>query len=456
MSNSIESNAMKYKLIGLYQQNQAALNDGLPEVVNQYRKEAIREFDIQGLPAKGDENYKYTNLMAAFGHQYGYSFNAPKTVVDAKTVFQCAVPDLDTYTLLIENGWYYEKNDEISSDFPKGVHVMSFKQAASEFPELFEKYYNKQTTEHKNSIASLNTAFAKDGLFLYIEDGVVLEKPIQIINLLRGNNNLMVNQRNLIIAGKNSQAKVIVCDHTLSNKLFLSNTVTEVFIDEDAIFDYYSLQNQHNHSSQITSLYIHQKKNSYSHASTLTLHGGFVRNNIYVKLAQEHSQADVYGLSLVDGKQHVDNFTFIDHAVPNCNSNEMYKNILDDDATGAFNGRILVREDAQKTQAFQSNKNVLLTDTARFYTKPQLEIYADDVKCTHGATVGQIDEEAQFYLQSRGIGGKEARMMLMYAFAYEIIEQIRVPVLTERYGDLVEKRLRGEFSRCEGCFVHCQ
>ncbi len=454
MSDFIENNAMKYKLISLFQQNQAAIVEGLPDIVNQYRSEAIRDFDIKGIPVKGNENYKYTDLMTAFGHKYGYSFKAPKTVVDAKTVFQCAVPDLDTYTILLENGWYYEKNDE-TVKLPDGIIVRSFKQAANEFPELFEKHYNKLTEGHENSMASLNTAFAKDGLFIHIPDGKVLDKPIQIINLLRGTNNLMVNQRNLIIAGKNSQAKVIVCDHTLSNQLFLSNTVTEVVVEEDAIFDFYSIQNQHNQSSQISSLYIHQKKNSNTLTNTLTLHGGFVRNNVYVKLAEEHSEANVYGLSLVDGKQHVDNYTFIDHAVPNCNSNEMYKNILDDDATGAFSGRILVREDAQKTEAFQSNKNVLLTDAARFYTKPQLEIYADDVKCTHGATVGQIDDEAQFYLQSRGIGGKEARMMLMYAFAYEVISKIRVPVLTERYGELVEKRLRGEFSRCEGCFVHC-
>lgn len=456
MSDYIESNAMKYKLIGLYQQNQAAITEGLPETVNQYRKGAIRDFDINGIPSKGHEDYKYTDLMAAFGHQYGYAFQPPKTTVDARTAFQCAVPDLDTYTLLLENGWYYEKNQELTANFPKGVNAMSFKQAANEFPELFDKYYNKLTQEHKNSLASLNTAFAQDGLFLYIEEGVVLEKPIQIINLLRGNNNLMVNQRNLIIAGKNSQAKVIICDHTLTNKLFLSNTVTELYVDEDAIFDFYSLQNQHNQSSQLTSLYIHQKKNSNTLANTLTLHGGFVRNNIYVKLAEEHSEANVYGLSLVDGKQHVDNFTYIDHAVPNCDSNELYKNILDDEATGAFSGRILVRQDAQKTKAFQSNKNVLLADSAKFSTKPQLEIYADDVKCTHGATVGQIDEAALFYMQSRGIGGKEARMMLMFAFAYEVIEKIRVPVLNERYGDLIEQRLRGEWSKCEGCFVHCQ
>lgn len=454
MSDIVESTAMKYKLISLYQQNLNTINSGLTELVNKHRAKAIRDFDIKGIPAKGDENYKYTDLMKAFGHQYGYAFSAPKTDVDAKTVFRCAVPDLDTDTVILENGWYHRSSNS-QVKLPKGVVICSFAEAAGKYHDLFEKYYNKQVDEHDNSMASFNTAFAQDGFFMHIPDGIILEKPLQIINLMRGSNNLLVNQRNLVVAGKNSQAKIIVCDHTLSQSLFLTNTVTEIVVEENAIFDYYKIQNQHNQSAQVASVYIYQAKGSNTLMNTLTLHGGFVRNNIYVKLAEEYAEASVYGLSVVDGHQHVDNYTFIDHAVPNCNSNEMYKNILDDESTGAFNGRILVRPDAQKTEAFQSNKNVLLSDTARFYTKPQLEIYADDVKCSHGATIGQIDEEAQFYLQSRGIGGKEARMMLMFAFAYEVISQIRVPVLTERYGDLVEKRLRGEFSKCEGCFVHC-
>jgi Fe-S cluster assembly protein SufD len=454
MSEFIDSNTMKYKLISLYQQNVQTIKEGLPENINKFRDSAIREFDMQGIPYKGEEKYKYTDLMQAFGKTYGYAFKAPNITVDSKTIFQCAVPDLDTHTLILENGWYYQKNNE-HAELPHEIIACSIREASVKHGALFEAHYNQQVLEHPESIASFNTAFAQDGMFLYIPEGFVMEKPIQIINLLRGSNPMLVNQRNLIIAGKNSQAKVIVCDHTLSHQNFLSNTVTEVFVKENAVFDFYNIQNQHNQSSQLSSLYIHQKKGSNTLCNTLTLHGGFVRNNVFVKLAEEYAEANVYGLALIDGKQHVDNYTFIDHAVPNCQSNEMYKNVLDDESTGAFNGRILVRPDAQKTKAFQSNKNICLSPSSRFNTKPQLEIYADDVKCSHGATIGQIDEDAIFYLQSRGIGGREARMMLMYAFAYEVIRNIRVPVLTERYGELVEKRLRGELSRCEGCFVHC-
>lgn len=454
MSETIDSNTMKYKLISLYQQNKAAIDNGLSDSINKHREDSIRNFDRYGIPYKGEENYKYTDMMRAFGKMYGYAFKAPKTTVDPETIFRCAVPDLDTHTIILENGWYYDKNNE-HGKLPDEIVVLSLRDAVNKHPELVEKHYNKQAKAFKDGITAFNTAFAQDGLFLYIPSGVVLEKPLQVINLLRGTNPLLVNQRNLVVVGKNSQAKLIVCDHTLSHQNFLSNTVTEIAVDENAVFDFYNIQNQHNQSSQITSLFINQKKNSNTLTNTLTLHGGFVRNNINIKLEEEHSEANVYGLSLVDGNQHVDNYTFIDHAVPNCHSNELYKNVLDDEATGAFNGRILVRPDAQKTLAFQSNKNICLTDAARFYTKPQLEIYADDVKCSHGATVGQIDEDALFYLKSRGIGGHEARMMLMYAFAYEVLSHIRVPVLAERYGELVEKRLRGELSRCEGCFVHC-
>lgn len=454
MSNTIDSNTMKYKLINLYQQNKSAINENLPEYFNKFRNSAIGKFDSLGIPSKGDESHKYTDMMKAFGKTYGYSFKPSTPSIDKQTVFQCSVPDLDTDTITLENGWYHESNNSKTA-LHKSIVVMSMRDAVNKHSDLVEKYYNTLAGKSEIATTALNTAFAQDGMFMYIPDGVVLEKPIQIINILKGQNPLLVNQRNLIIAGKNSQAKVLFCDHTLSHQNFLANYVTEVFVEEDAVFDCYNIQNQHNSSSQITSLYIQQMKNSNTLINTLTLHGGFVRNNIGITLAGEYSEANVYGLSVVDGNQHVDNSTFIDHAVPNCQSKELYKNVLDDDATGAFSGRILVRPDAQKTLAFQSNKNICLTNTARFYTKPQLEIYADDVKCSHGATVGQIDEEALFYLQSRGIGGREARMMLMYAFVYEVIGHIRVPVLAESYGEMVEKRLRGEVSRCDNCFVHC-
>lgn len=452
MSSTTNKNIIKQKLVALYKQNKDSINSNLSNFFNSHRDNAINIFDKLGLPTKGEEEYKYTDLIKAFSKTHAYSFKPSTQSTDKQTVFKCSVPNLDTYNLIIENGWYNKKNN---SKIDNKVIVMSLNDASKDYGHLIEKYYNKLAAESKASTTHLNTAFAQDGLFMYIPDNIILDKPIQIINILKGQNPLMTNQRNLIITGKNSQAKILFCDHTLSNQDFLSNTVTEIFIEENAVFDCYNIQNQHNTSAQISSIYIKQMKNSNSLINTLTLHGGFIRNNVNIQLNEEFCEANIYGLSIADGQQHVDNYTFIDHSVPNCNSIELYKNIIDDNATGVFSGKILVRPDAQKTLAFQSNKNICLTDTARFYTKPQLEIYADDVKCSHGATVGQIDEDALFYLKSRGIGDKEARMMLMFAFVHEVIKNIRVPILADSYGEMVEKRLRGETTRCDKCVVNC-
>jgi Fe-S cluster assembly protein SufD len=267
--------------------------------------------------------------------------------------------------------------------------------------------------------------------------------------------NQMVQYRNLIIAEENAQANIAICDHTLSPSEFLSNVVTEVFTNRGANIDIVCMQNQHNLSTQFTHIFGKQERDSVLSTNTVSLHGGVIRNNIHVLLNDEGCENHTHGLALVDRNQHIDMHSFIDHAMPNCTSNELYKAILDDQATGAFNGRILVRKDAQKTQAFQSNNNLLLTADARMYTKPQLEIYADDVKCSHGATVGQLDMNAKFYMQSRGISEREAKLLLMFGFAHDVIGHIKIEPLRERIDELVNKRLRGELSRCHNCAMHC-
>jgi Fe-S cluster assembly protein SufD len=252
-----------------------------------------------------------------------------------------------------------------------------------------------------------------------------------------------------------SDVKIVICDHTLSPQKFLTNAVTEIEVGENASFDYYKVQNEHNDSVQVSHTYIHQEANSNVQSTVITLHGGLVRNNLNIKLDGEGSDCKAYGLYFTDKTQHVDNFVFIDHAKPNCTSNQLYKGILDDQSMGAFTGRILVARDSQKTLAYQKNSNLLLTSDARMNTKPQLEIYADDVKCSHGATVGQIDEDALFYMRSRGISEKEARLLLQYAFAHEVLNEIKIEPLQIRMNELIEKRLRGELSKCNNCAMHC-
>lgn len=449
----METINVKNELISLYDKNVNKLNKGSVKFINDIRANAIKHFKNTGIPTIKN-NYKYPNLEPAFRNDYIMHF-VPQTInVDLAEVFQCDVPELNTHVILLINGWYADKETPLKQ-LPEGAVIGSFAKASEKYPEIFKKYYSRYTYNKENGLVALNTAFAQDGIFLYIPRGVIIEKPIQIINLIITDNDLMIQPRNLIVLEENAQAKVIICDHTLSPQKSLTNSVTEITVNENAIFDYYNIQNEHNDSTQLSSVFVYQKTNSRMLSNTITLHGGLVRNNIYVLMDDEGCESNIYGLYLVDKEQHIDNYTYIDHAKPNCTSNELYKGILDDSATGAFLGHILVRKDAQNTNAFQSNKNILLTSDAKMNTKPQLEIYADNVKCGHGATVGQLDENALFYMRTRGIAEKEARMLLMYAFANEIISKIRIEPLKERIDELIEKRLRGEFSRCNCCPIKC-
>jgi Fe-S cluster assembly protein SufD len=252
-----------------------------------------------------------------------------------------------------------------------------------------------------------------------------------------------------------AEVKLIVCDHTLNLNHYLSNSVTEFFIGEGATVDFYTVQNQHNKAHSVNSSFFSLDRDASLTTQTITLHGGLIRNNIKVILNGENSEANLYGMSFMDRKQHLDNFIQVMHEKPNCRSNQYFKNVLDDESSGAFSGRIHVKRDAQKTNAYQRNNNLLLTDKAQMQIKPQLIIEADDVKCSHGATVGQIDEEALFYLRTRGIEKSMAHLMLMNAFSYEVVRQIRVEPLRDRISELVDKRLRGDLGRCHECTYHC-
>jgi Fe-S cluster assembly protein SufD len=276
-----------------------------------------------------------------------------------------------------------------------------------------------------------------------------------VVDLVDSKEDTFNQHRNLIIVEDNAEFTLIICDHTLSPQKFLTNAVTEIHVGENSHFDIIRVQNEHNNACKITHTFIHQEKNSYTSSNNITLHGGLVRNSTYHYLGGEGAECNSYGLYLSDKWQHVDNFVNVEHAVPNCTSNQLFKGVLDEMATGAFNGRIFVAPDAQGTLAYQKNNNILLTDDAKMDTKPQLEIYADDVKCSHGATVGQLDDNALFYMQSRGIDKRQARLMLMFGFAHEVIQNIKVEPLRERMDNLVMQRLKGELSRCASCMVKC-
>jgi Fe-S cluster assembly protein SufD len=433
------------QLVSLFEQNREILNQGSSPILNRIREVSVKRFGQTGIPGLKNEDYKYTNLKAAFEKNYHQELVRESGLINLNEVFKNNIPELDAHLVFLVNGWFYSGNKP-GSELPGGVVLGSFEQIANEQPELIQNYINRQAGLSDDPFAALNTAFAKDGFFFFVPKGVIIEKPVQIINLLSSEENLRITQRNMVIAEAASQVKLIVCDHTLTSASYLVNSVTEVFVGEDAVVDVYTIQNHNNQTTVINSAFYRQQRNSVLNTGTFSLHGGLIRNNLKITFSSDHSEANVNGLSFTDKKQHSDNFIIIEHASPNCLSNQIYKNILDDESTGAFSGRIHVARDAQQTNAFQRNNNVLLSDKARMQTKPQLIIDADDVKCSHGATVGQIDEEALFFLRARGIGEKDARMMLMNAFAHEVVQKITIETLRERIDELIEKRLNGEIA----------
>ncbi len=442
------------RIFSLFQKNSALLNEGAPDFLRNDRELAMSHFQRMGIPDRQVENYKYTDLTRLFAQEnFNRSFRPASFDFDMQEVFTCDVPEFDTHLLFHVNGWYFEQNK--TDQFPAGTIIKSMKRALKEDTALVEKYYGQIADASMDPMVALNSAFAQDGIFICIPDHAVIDKPIQIINLLHSEEDLYVTQRNMVVVGKNAHVKLMFCDHTLAVHSFIANYLTEVILQEDSIADIYGIQNQHNGTAYLNGLFVRQERNSQLITNTITLHGGITRNHLHVDLHGEHANASLYGLSLTDKDQHSDIFTSVIHAQPSCHSNQIFKNILDDSSTGSFTGRIHVMPGAKKTGAYQRNNSVLMTKAAKMNTKPQLVIDNDDVKCSHGATIGQVNEEALFYLQTRGINENEARLMLMFAFAHEVLTNIRVEQLRHSIDRLVNKRLRGEISRCHDCILEC-
>jgi Fe-S cluster assembly protein SufD len=442
------------RYLNFYKENIGRITEDSSPFINSFRKDAIEKFSELGIPTRKNESYRYTNLDTFFSHDYKNYFIP--TDVDFKEAeeFRCDVTDLDAHGIVLLNGFYPTIDDKLR-ELPGGIWIGSMNEAAKKFGDKIEKHYGKYVNGNSDALVNLNTAMASDGVFLWVPAGVVLKKPIQIVNLVKSDEDVFNQHRNLIIVEKNADVTLIICDHTLSPRKFLTNAVTEIYVGENAHFDIIRVQNEHNNAAKITHTFIHQERNSHASSNNITLHGGLVRNSTHHYLGGEGAECNSYGLYLTDKFQHVDNYVNVDHAFPACTSNQLFKGVLDDMATGAFNGRIYVHKDAQGTVAYQKNNNILLTDDAKMDTKPQLEIYADDVKCSHGATVGQLDNDALFYLQSRGIDKRQARLMLMFGFAHEVIQNIKVEALRDRIDNLVMQRLKGDLSRCASCVIKC-
>ncbi|MEI6900836.1 MAG: Fe-S cluster assembly protein SufD, partial [Bacteroidota bacterium] len=351
-------------------------------------------------------------------------------------------------------GWYVSKDVPLI-ELGHGMILGSLAQAIQQYKALVEAHLGKYADFSKNSMAALNTAFAQDGVFIYVPDDVKSPKTIQLINVIHHSENLFLQSRNLVILGTNSRLSLVHCDDSYNHQASFSNIVTEVSIGENASLDHYKLQNINNNSTLVCSTWFSLNASSNLDSHFLTLNGGCIRNDNFIRFNGRDGNAKVFGLYLMDRKQHIDNQVNIDHAVPDCSSATLFKGILDENSSGVFAGKVLVEKDAQRTSAYQSNRNILMTDNAKIDSKPFLEIYADDVKCSHGSTTGQLDPESMFYLRQRGIGEESARMLLMYAFANEIVSKIAIGPLRFRIEDMIKKRLQGELQICEQCVLHC-
>ncbi|MGL4851280.1 MAG: Fe-S cluster assembly protein SufD, partial [Phocaeicola sp.] len=338
-------------------------------------------------------------------------------------------------------------------ELPEGVLLGSLKEMALQHPELVAKHYGKLADTSKDGVTAFNTTFAQDGLLLYVPKGVVVDKPIQLVNILRADVNFLVNRRILIIIEERAEARLLVCDHAMDEVNFLATQVIEVFVGENALFDLYELEETHTCTTRISNLYVSQQANSNVLLNGMTLHNGTTRNTTEVVMHGPGAEVSLCGMAIADKQEQVDNHTTIEHLASDCNSKELFKYVLDDESVGAFTGRVVVHPGAQRTASQQTNRNICMTKKAHMYTQPQLEIYADDVKCSHGATVGQLDEKALFYMQQRGIGRQEAKLLLMFAFVNEVIDTIRLEPLKDRLHMLVEKRFRGELNKCQGCAI---
>ena len=441
---------MKNQYIELYEQCRPLIREHSADVMNNARDIAFEDFKRLGIPSKKIERYKYTDMKKLFEPDYGLNLKRLDIPVNPYTAFRCAVPNLRTSLSFVVNDAFYAKNSP-KAQLPEGVIIGSLKEVAENNPELVGMYYAKLAKTSDDGITALNTMLAQDGLLVYVPKNVRVERAVQVINILRSDVDLMVNRRVLIVVEKGAEIKLLFCDHAADDRHFLATQVIEAFVEENASLDLYCMEETHEKNVRVSNLYIDQKANSRVNHNIITLHNGVTRNRTDLSLSGEGAECVLNGCAIADKNQVVDNNTLIEHIAPHCDSKELYKYVLDGKAIGAFAGKVLVRQRAQKTTSEERNQNICATREARMYTQPMLEIYADDVKCSHGSTVGQLNDAAMFYMRQRGISEKEAKLLLEFAFVNEVIDTIKLEPLRDRLHHLVEKRFRGELSKCEGC-----
>jgi len=406
--------------------------------VHDIRCEAIKNFETLGFPTKKQESWKYTSLNNLLKQDYSI-FSKEEAILEFKDVKHYFLQDIDTYKIIFVDGKYSSNLSETTHD-KIDVCLMSSALTHDKYKAVIETYFNKIAND--DGLTSLNTAFSREGAFIHIPKHKLSDKPIEIIHFSTDNEPaIMLQPRNLIVVDENSHVQIIERHQSLASHPVFTNSVTEIFVDTRAYVDYYKIQNDNEQASLVDNTFISQQAKSYCAVHTFAFGGAIIRNNLNFFQKGEGIDSVLKGVTILEGKQHVDHNTQVNHMEPNCESHQDYKGIFDERATGVFNGKIVVNQKAQKTNAFQSNNNILLSDKATINAKPQLEIFADDVKCSHGCTIGQLDESALFYMRTRGIAEKEAKALLMYAFANTVLETVKIPQLKARINKLIAKKL---------------
>ncbi|WP_406685535.1 Fe-S cluster assembly protein SufD [Seonamhaeicola sp. MEBiC1930] len=427
---------LKEKLLSsfLVFENQGEIDSYVSDV----RNDAIKTFEEKGFPTKKDEAWKYTSLNKLLKEDYSV-FPKQENALEYSDVKKYFIHEIDAYKIVFIDGKYSSHLSETTHD-GLDVCLMSSALSKPKYRLIIENYFNKAAT--KDSLSSLNTAFSKEGAYIHIPKGKIIEKPIQIIHFSTGNESAtMLQPRNLIVVEENSHVQIIERHQSLTSNSVLTNSVTEIFAKKRAIIDYYKIQNDNANASLIDNTFIKQKQESIASVHTFSFGGKLTRNNLNYYQEGERIDSTLKGVTIIGNKQHVDHNTLVHHIEPNCESHQDYKGIFTDSATGVFNGKVVVEKEAQKTNAFQANNNILISDKASINTKPQLEIFADDVKCSHGCTIGQLDESALFYMRSRGIPEKEAKALLMYAFSNNVLSSVKIPELKRRITNIIANQL---------------
>lgn len=440
--------------VNLYRENLQAINSHSADVLNRMRDIAYRSIGEKQLPCKGIEGFEKTSIEDMFAPDFGVNINRMNIPVNVAASFRCDVPNMSTWMSFIVND-KYQASSTARNNMPAGVIVDSLAQVAMANPALVEKYYGKAAPIDDVSVA-LNTMLVQDGVMIYVPRGTKLEKPLQLVNIFSSPIDLMAVRRLLIVVEDDAEAQLLICDHTQdSEHKYLSSQVIEVFLGENAKFDLYDIEESSLKTSRYSRLFARQSAGSNLLVNGMTLVGGTTRNSYDIDILGDRCETLLAGMAIGSENQHTDNCSNVNHHAAHCQSRQLFKYVLDDESTGAFEGSILVAPEAAYTEAYQSNRNLLASTSAKMHTKPQLEIYNDEVKCSHGATTGQLDASALFYMRARGISEKEARLMLMQAFMVDVIDTVRMEGLRDRLRHLVEKRFYGQQTLCADCGISC-